>query len=268
MTEEREPGGATPYAPPGAPLSSLPVHAAAPGISPVAAVVGTFTAPGKTFEQLVAKPTWWLPLVAAILVTFVATLLIAPKIDIEATMREMFQSIADKTNSEVSEEQIQQALARQGAPSAVRSAAQAAVSAPLAFFFIALLLWGGSRIMGSESRYPQLLAIWGHSNLAFLVGSVLTMPLFFSVPDASLTQRQALRFVKSNLGAMLPDSTPAALLSIAGSIDVFALATLALLVVGMRKLPEISPASATSVPLALWVLWVAGKAAFAALFFG
>ena len=40
-----------------------------PGISPVAAVVGTFSSPSETFRRLVARPTWWLPFVLGILAT-------------------------------------------------------------------------------------------------------------------------------------------------------------------------------------------------------
>ena len=66
---------------PAAPAAEAP-------ISPVAAVVGTFSRPSETFRRLVARPTWWLPLVLIIASTAVSWLVVAPKMDMDRTIRE------------------------------------------------------------------------------------------------------------------------------------------------------------------------------------
>ncbi len=100
------------------------------------------------------------------------------------------------------------------------------VAATAFFFVIALVLWGGAKAMGADARYAQLLAIWGHSGLPSLVGVLISIPIFLQLPDASLTQEGAQHVLKSNVGAFLDESTPAALRSLASSVDVFSIAVL------------------------------------------
>jgi hypothetical protein len=64
--------------------------------------------------------------------------------------------------------------------------------------------------------------------------------------------------------APLPEAAGA--LSPLGSIDIFSLATLLLLVLGFRKLPGLSKGAATATPVVLWLVWVVGKTVWAAVF--
>jgi hypothetical protein len=130
-----------------------------------------------------------------------------------------------------------------------------------------LVFWGAAKIMGGEARYGQMLALWGHASLpAGLVATIVAIPLFLSVPDASLTQEGAGSLVKSNPGAFLPETAPAFVRTFAGSFDIFSFATLAFLVVGLGRVPGLSKGAATAIPLVLWALWVVGKTGWAAVF--
>jgi hypothetical protein len=71
--------------------------------------------------------------------------------------------------------------------------------------------------------------------------------------------------VKSNVGAFHPGRHSAFLLALAGSLDIFSFATLALLVVGLRRVP-LSKGVATALPLVLWAVYVLGKTGWAAAF--
>ena len=252
-----EPAGAAPAAP-GAPE---------PGPSPFAALAGTFTSPATTFAGLVRRPTWWLPallwLAAVAVVVFVST----PKIDMERTFREMFDKRAARTGQTISDEQIREMAARSNRGPG-RAAAIAVPTTAVMFLLVALVLWGGARAAGGEATFGQVTALWAHANLANVVGILVSLPVLASLPDASETQFSIQHALKSNVGAFLSPETPALLSSLASSIDAFSLATLALLVVGMRKLPALSSAGATAVPVVLWALYVAGKAALAAVFLG
>ena len=119
--------------------------------------------------------------------------------------------------------------------------------------------------MGAEARYAQLLAIWGHSGLPSLVGVLISIPIFLQLPDASLTQEGAQHVLKSNVGAFLDDSAPAALRALASSVDIFSIAVLCLLVLGFRKLPGLSKGAATWTPIVLWGLAVAIKVVWKAV---
>lgn len=236
-------------------------------LSPVSAVLGTFSRPGATFERLVRRPTWWLPLVLWVVAVFASSWFVTPKIDFDRSIRDIIARQAERTGREIPESQIRTILERTDRNPLTVSAKGAAGFA-VAFFLVALLFWGAVRAFGSEARYPQLLAVWGHANLANAAGALFAIPVFLTLPEASVTQQAIGRTVKSNLGAFLPETTPAFLVSLASSIDLFTIAALALLVLGLERLPELPKGAAVGIPVAFWLVWVLGKAALAALFFG
>ena len=234
------------------------------GIGAVEAVVGTFTKPSDTFGRLVARPTWWLPFVLTVLATALSFWVVMPKIDMDRTIRESIEKRMEKSGRTVSPEVIQKQVeaARKMTPLYLGIGV---VAASIFFFVIALVLWGGAKAMGAEARYAQLLAIWGHSGLPSLVGVLISIPIFLQLPDASLTQEGAQHVLKSNVGAFLDDSAPAALRALASSVDIFSIAVLCLLVLGFRKLPGLSKGAATWTPIVLWGLAVAIKVVWKAV---
>jgi hypothetical protein len=238
-----------------------------PGISPFTALSGTFTSPANTFAGLVRRPTWWLPLLLWLAGIAVVVLVSTPKIDMERTFREMFEARAAKTGQSMSDQQIREMVARSDR-SPAKAAGWALPTSAIMFLFVTLLLWGGARASGSEARFPQVMAVWSHANLPNVVGLLVAIPILASLPEASETQFSIQKALKSNVGAFLPPDVPVFLSSIASSIDIFSLAALGLLVVGMKKLPEMPSGGAVAVPVVLWALYVLGKAAIAAVFLG
>lgn len=236
------------------------VPEAEPAISPVAAIVGTFSSPSETFRRLVARPTWWLPFLVSIVLGTLTYAVASPKIDLEGTIRESIE----KSGRSVPAGAVDRQVAFMKKWSAVVTAGVLVVGTA-AFFFTALILWGAAKMMGSDARYPQLLAIWAHSGLPSVIGSLVAIPLFLRLPDSSLTQTAAQNVVASNVGAFLDDSTPAALRTLGGSIDIFSFAVLFLLVLGFRRLPGLTRGAATAIPIVLWALFVAGKVAWRAV---
>ena len=246
-------------------VPTTPFPPAAEALSPVAAIVGTFSKPSETFGRLVARPTWWLPLVLGVLATAAILLVTTPKIDMERTIREAVEKRAAKTGQTVSSDVVARQVETVKKMQPVFLGVGLAVSV-LAFFVLGLVLWGAARAMGADARYAQLLAVWAHASLPNLVAALVAIPVFASVADASLSQTQAQSLIASNVGAFLSEPAPAALRALLGSIDVFSFATLFLLVLGFRKLPGLSRGAATATPIVLWLVWVVGKTGWAAVF--
>ena len=240
---------------------SVPAEGA---ISPFSAVVGTFTRPSETFRRLVARPTWWLPLLLVVLSTAAAWAVVSPKMDMDRTVRESIEKRAEKSGRTLAPEMIERQVQVSKKMMPVFFAVAVAASAVI-FFFAALALWGSAKAMGAEARYPQLLAIWGHAGLPSVLGTLLAIPIFMQLPDASLTQEGVAQVVKSNVGAFLDPSAAAPLRAFAGSLDIFSLAVLFLLVLGVRRLPGLSKGAATAIPIVLWLVIVIGKVAWRAV---
>jgi hypothetical protein len=239
------------------------VPAEAP-ISPVSAVVGTFSRPSETFRRLVARPTWWLPLVLVLIATTVSWAVVAPKMDMDRTVRESIEKRAEKSGRTLAPEMIDRQVQMSKKMMPVFFAVAVAGSA-VVFFFAALVLLGSAKAMGAEARYTQLLAIWGHAGLPSVLGAFLAIPIYLQLPDASLTQDAVQQVVKSNVGAFLDPSAPAALRAFASSLDIFSFAVLFFLVLGIRRLPGLSKGAATAIPIVLWLVIVIGKVAWHAV---
>lgn len=250
---------------PGAVVPAAPGEPAPP--SAVGALVGTFTSPASTFAGLVRRPTWWLPLLVWLAGIVVVVLVSTPKIDMDRTIREMFEKRAARTGQSMSDQQIREIVARSERTPA-KAAAWALPTSAVMFLLVALCLWGGARAVGSEATFGQATAVWAHANLPNVVAILVSIPLVASLADASETQFSIQRALKSNVGAFLPPDAPAFVSSVASSIDLFGLAALALLVVGMKKLPAMTAGAGVAVPVVLWLLYVVGKAALAAVFLG
>ena len=244
---------------------TAPVTPAAEAVSPVGAIVGTFSKPSETFGRLLARPTWWLPLVLGVLATAAILLVTTPKIDLERTIREAIEKRAERTGQTVSSDVVARQVEAVKRMQPAFLGIGIGVSA-VAFFVLGAVLWGAARAMGAEARYAQLLAIWAHASLPNLAAALVAIPVFASLADASVSQAQAQSLVASNVGAFLPESSPAPLRSLLGSLDVFSFATLFLLILAFRKLPGLSKGAATATPVVLWLVWVAGKTAWAAVF--
>ena len=251
---------------PAAPVPTAPVPAtpAAPSISPVAAIVGAFSSPSETFRRLVARPTWWLPLVLALLATAAVWPVASQKMDMDRTIRESIEKRAEKSGRSIPAEQIdrQVQISKKMMPVFFGVAVVATV---VIFFFAALVLWGSAKAMGAEARFTQFLAIWGHAQLPGLLGALLSIPVLMQQPDASLTQEGVSQVMKSNVGAFLEPSTAPALLAFASSIDIFSFWILILLVVAFRRVPGLSKGAATATPIVLWLVLVIGKVAWRAV---
>lgn len=237
------------------------------GLTPFSALAGTFTSPASTFAGLVRRPTWWLPFLLSLVAVTALVYVSTPKIDMERTFREMFEARAAKTGQTMSDQQIRELVAR-SEKTPLKASLQSLPVVVAVFFFVVLVLWGGARAFGSEARFGQVAALWSHANLANLVGVIVAIPILASLPAASETQFSIQKALKSNVGAFLPADAPVFLSSVASSVDLFSLAALALLVVGMKKLPEMPSGAAVGVPVVLWALYVLGKAALAAVFLG
>jgi hypothetical protein len=240
------------------------VPAAEAPISPVSAIIGTFSSPSETFRRLIERPTWWLPLVLVIASTAAAWLVVSPKMDMDRTIRESIEKRAEKSGRTIPPEAINRQVELSKKLMPVFFGVALAGGAVL-LFFPALVFWGSAKAMGADARYKQLLSIWGHASLPNVLGTLLGIPIFLQLPDGSLTQEGVGEVVKSNVGAFLDPSAPAPLRALAGSLDVFSLSALFFLVLGFRRLPGLSKGAATATPIVLWLVYVIGKVAWRAV---
>jgi hypothetical protein len=134
------------------------------------------------------------------------------------------------------------------------------------YLIIAALFLGAFRFFGgSEIPFKTSLATTVHGFLPGLVAALLALPLLLSRPHITVKQAQS-NLLASNLGAFAPESTGAALRTLLTSLDFFSIWTLCLLIIGYRLTAKVSTASAATVVLVLWAIYVAARVGLAAVF--
>lgn len=251
-------------------VSAPPSPAAPPeSVSATAAAAGIFTRPGATFAALVRRPTWWLPFVAGVLLAALFSVVMTDKVDQDAAMRRAIEKRMARSGQTMPKERVDEAVDR-----AVEMQRKFAPFSPtigaaaFAFFFFlaALVLAGAGSAFGAEAKLPVYFAIYAYAGIPMLARSAVSVARLFAAPDASLTYDDLARIGTVGPALLLPKSSPSVLLSAASSLDVFLIATVVLLVVAFRRLPGLSKASATAIPVALWGVLLLLRVGWSALF--
>ena len=238
-------------------------------VSAFGALAGVFTRPGATFAALIRRPTWWLPFVAGILLAAIFTVVMTDKIDVDAAMRRAVEKRTERSGQTMTKEQMDQAIDR-GIEMQRKMAPYAptfgAVASAIVFFVFGLVIAGGGSAFGAEAKVPAYLAIWGYASVPLLIRSVVAVVRLYVVPDASLIYDDLARLGTVGPALLLPKTASAAAFAAGSCFDVFLLASLGLLIVAFRRLPGLSRASATGLPIALWGLYFVVRVGWAALF--
>lgn len=223
-------------------------------------VIGALISPEKTFRSIAERPTWVVPLLLLMLVTGLVGFAAGDRVDFEKQIR---QQMAERGGA--SEEDIQRGVEFMETFGKVLFAAPA-VLAPLVYLLIALIFLVALRLSGSEIGYGQSFSVTLHSMMPWVIHALLSFPLILrqETIDPEAMERGGL--LMSNLAALAPEDASKVLLGLLASLDLFTVWTLILLTIGYRVVARVSTATAATVAVTLWLLYLAGKLGITAVF--
>lgn len=238
--------------------SSLPPEPAAKISAPMR-LVNAFFSPGEVFEDVMVKPTWVLALIAILVLTVCAQLIVLPHMDNEATLRARLGDRAE----EFTDEQIEEMIA--GGQKITRFVPLiTAVVVPIMWAILAGIFFLMLKMVGSEIDYQRTLSATLHSYWPpSAIATVLVVILIQRVDK--ITEQDIPNLVKSHLGVLLPADAPGWLSGVASTFSVFNVWTLILLVIGFKIVGRLSTARAAVAVLVPWAVWLVGKAGLGAL---
>ncbi len=200
-----------------------------------------------------------MPLIISTLLSVAATAAILPRLDFDTAVRERLAA----REQTVSEERIERIVETQKRFAGF-GYIWAAIAPTLVALLLALVFWLSFKAFGHELTFPQSFGVTTH---AFLPSLGVSMLLIFFVTRLDLVNPADLGdLVKSNPGFLVDRHSNPVLHSLLGSIDVFSLWVLALLVIGFAIAAKATRAKASTLIGTLWGIFVIGKAGFAALF--
>jgi hypothetical protein len=242
----------------------VPAPEAQASISAVGRVIGVFFSPGKTFEDIVRKPSWMLPL----LLTTILSIGVSFAINQRINWREFMSQQIEKSPraAQMSAEQKQQQIEGGAKFSPPFTYAIGVLVPGLLVLFVGLAMWGAfSLIGGASTNFGTAFGITAHAFLTGLVSSPLLILTLFLKPFGTADLENPLA---SNVAALLPEESAKWIVALCKSIDLFSFWTLILLAIGFAAVnpKKLKGAKSFTIAFGVWAVFVVCRVAWAFIF--
>jgi hypothetical protein len=207
---------------------SPPAPEAQASISAVGRIFGVLFSPKATFEDIVRKPSWLVP----VIILGLMGVAVATGINQKINWREFMSQQIEKSprGSQLSEEQKEKQI-EAGAKVAPITTYAFGVPAPiLLVLIVALVMWGAYNIMaGVNPGYKTALGIVSHAYVPVIIANILFLIVLFLKPEGTLDLENPMA---TNVAALLPEGTPKWLDALGKNIDVFLIWVVILIAIG------------------------------------
>jgi hypothetical protein len=208
--------------------ASVPVPESQASISPFGRLIGVLFSPKATFQDIVRKPSWILPVSLMLVFGIIAAVGINQKMN----WREYIAQQIDKNPSaaQLSAEQKEQRI-EAGAKIAPISAYVFGTLGPVVVVLVlALVMLGAYNVLGgANTDYKTSLGIVAHSYVPSFLSTILFMVILFIKPPGTLDLSNP---IATNVAAFLPEDAPKWVDALCKNIDIFVLWVLILMAVG------------------------------------
>jgi len=241
-------------------LAEPPTPSTQPKYSAAQRLWMMFTSPGDVFSDIGVKPTWVLIMAILVLLGVGAQAVIMQHIDTEATIRARFE----EREQELSEAQIENAVV-QAEKFSKFGPIIGLVLAPFAWVIMAAVFFVMMKLVSSDADYLRALSTTLHGYWPPTAVQLVLMAVLVQRVD-KVPQAELVHIVKANLGAFLSADMPAWLTAAAGTISIFNIWAVILLIIGFATVGKMSRGKAAAVTLIPWGVWIVAKAALAAVF--
>jgi hypothetical protein len=247
-------------------MATIPAPApeAQASLSPFARVVGVFFSPKNTFEDIVRKPSWVLPLVLTTILSIAVSFSINQRINWREFMSQQIEKSprAAQLSAEQKERQIEG-----GAKFSPPFTYAIGLCGPiLAALIIGLVMWGAYSLLGGVStNFSTAFSITAHAFLTGLVSSPLFILILYLKPYGTADLDNP---IAANLAAFLPDDSAKWLVALCKSFDLFTFWTLILLAIGFTAVnpKKLKGAKAFTIAFSVWATFVVLRVGWAFIF--
>ena len=228
----------------------------APPLTEMQRVVDTFTAPSKTFTDILRKATFWGPLLIMILVALGFSYGVQQKVGWD----KVFENNLHQTPSR--EEQFDKLPPEQ---QATQKAIGAKVTSIITYCYpvliliftalFALLVWVTVNFgFAGTAKYGQVYAVNMYANLVMNVKFLLAIVALFAgvAPDSFLLANP----VGTNIGYYLSTDAPKWLATLCQHIDIFEIWSVILTTIGISIVAKVSRGKAAAAVVGWWLIFI------------
>ena len=235
------------------------------GLSQGQRVIYTFTAPSKTFTDIIRDRSWWLPFVLGLLFSYLFIFAMVNKVgwtrltesalkQNPAQMERMNNMPADQRASAMRTSEIFTKGFTYGYP----------VLGLVATAIIALVLWGTINFgFGGKATYGEVFAVWMYASLPLLLKALLgAVSLFAGLDSESFNIQNP---VGTNVGYYLPPDLPKWLLALGSWFDIITIWHLILGGIGLAIVARVKRSAGLTAVFGWWLLIMLLSVGYAAV---
>lgn len=211
-------------------MATTPVPAPGPqtAISPIGRIFGVLFSPKSTFEDIVRKPNWVLPVILTTVFSILAVIALNQRMNWREYVTQQFEKNPRAAQMTADQKEKQADIS---AKITVYIVYAAGVFVPiLAAVILGAVMMGVYNLLGGAgASYSQSLAIAAHAGLVGLVSTPIFLLVLFLRPAGSIDPENP---VVTNVAAFLPEDSAKWLIALCKSLDIFTIWTLILLAIG------------------------------------
>ena len=208
-------------------------------------VIGVLMTPNETFASIARQPDWLVPLVIILVVSLVAGIIFAQRVDFISPMREAMEQ-----NKNMSPDQIDRAVRISSAVAKVFSYASPLLSV-ISLLIIAAVLLLVFRLFGGEGDFRQAFSVVAYSWMPGIIKSIVVIAI---VAARSVSASDLATLLRSNLAFLVTMKDHPMLFVLLSSLDVFTIWLLALLIIGFAYVSRLSRSKSAAIVISLWVV--------------
>jgi hypothetical protein len=224
--------------------------------NPFSRIIGVLFSPGQTFADIARKPDWVVPAFVIIVVFLVAAIATVPRLDFEGTIRQAMEAKGQTGPA-----------AEQGLRFGMAMAKGIQYTIPfLLIGFIAvgaLIYWLGVRLVGGEATYQQVFSVVLYGFMPQVIRQLVKIPIVLS--RHNINPRDAETLVRSGPAFLVSFKDHPMLWALLTRLDLFAIWSLILIVIGLAVASRMSKAKAAGVVIVVWSVMTLITLGFAAM---
>ncbi|HEY2820759.1 MAG TPA: YIP1 family protein [Candidatus Acidoferrum sp.] len=208
----------------------MPVPEAQAAIGPIGRITGVFFSPKPTFQDIVRKPSWAVPMALLMIIWFGLNIVMAQRADWVSVSKEQISKskFASRQIDQLSDDQKGAAYEQAAKRAVVVRYVRGVIGWPLLLLFSAGLYFGAFRLMGgARLSFATAFSIVTFADLPLGLRELIAIPVMYLKDPASIDPEN---FLASNPAAML--DLPAWQMVPLVSLDVFGLWAIALVAIG------------------------------------
>lgn len=242
----------------------VPAPEAQATISPFGRVIGVFFSPGKTFEDIVRKPGWMLPLVIITILSIAVSVAINQRINWHDFISQQIEK--SPRASQLSAEQKQQQIDGGVKFAPISTYVFGTLGPAILVLCVGLLMWGAYSLLGGAStNFSTAFSITSHAFLTGIVSSPLFILILYLKPYGTADLDNPLA---ANVAAFLPEESAKWLVALCKSFDLFTFWTLILLAIGFTAVnpKKLKGSKSFTIAFSVWAVFVVLRVGWAFIF--